>query len=313
MAAKDAIHARIAREAGVDLGAALEQLSGTDLKSVLLEVFARRAKSRTPAEVLAQYGRDPLVRPAPNSPTRMLALDLTAYDLAESVFQPIELAPMCPLGTVVALSPISQHRVVTTIRNTEVVSDCTNVLALECAFRRKAKGRTEPVRLCTSHRLARPSVDLKPGDLAHFRIFSLASATRRAKGYSAEWTEFAHHLRFYVRLIRTLHAEHGGDCGIRVAITDFENAREAELEGEVMTPLRAEFPDVAFEMDPSRTQARGYYPGVCLNVLVSRDGRESSVADGGFVDWTQQLLNDRHERLLISGIGTDRLAWLFSE
>jgi hypothetical protein len=32
------------------------------------------------------------------------------------------------------------------------------------------------------------------------------------------------------------------------------------------------------------------------------------VGDGGFVDWTQRLLGNRKERLLISGIGIDRLA-----
>ena len=32
-----------------------------------------------------------------------------------------------------------------------------------------------------------------------------------------------------------------------------------------------------------------------------------SLVDGGFVDWTQRLLSDRKERLLISGIGTERL------
>jgi len=32
------------------------------------------------------------------------------------------------------------------------------------------------------------------------------------------------------------------------------------------------------------------------------------VADGGHVDWTQQLVASRKERLMISGLGLDRLA-----
>ena len=32
------------------------------------------------------------------------------------------------------------------------------------------------------------------------------------------------------------------------------------------------------------------------------------VGDGGFVQWTQHLLGNRKERLLISGIGLDLLA-----
>ena len=32
------------------------------------------------------------------------------------------------------------------------------------------------------------------------------------------------------------------------------------------------------------------------------------VTDGGFVDWTQRLVGSGNERLMISGIGLDRLA-----
>jgi hypothetical protein len=38
----------------------------------------------------------------------------------------------------------------------------------------------------------------------------------------------------------------------------------------------------------------------------------ASVADGGTVDWTQRLLSDRRERLLLSGIGTERVARLLA-
>jgi len=34
---------------------------------------------------------------------------------------------------------------------------------------------------------------------------------------------------------------------------------------------------------------------------------EWEIADGGFVDWTQRLLGNRKERLLISGFGLELL------
>lgn len=37
-------------------------------------------------------------------------------------------------------------------------------------------------------------------------------------------------------------------------------------------------------------------------------GEEQEIADGGWVDWTQKLLENRKERLLISGVG---LEWLY--
>ena len=39
-------------------------------------------------------------------------------------------------------------------------------------------------------------------------------------------------------------------------------------------------------------------------------GTWEEIGDGGFTDWTAQLLADGKERLLITGYGTDRLASL---
>lgn len=47
-----------------------------------------------------------------------------------------------------------------------------------------------------------------------------------------------------------------------------------------------------------------YYSGSSFKVF--RDGVE--MGDGGFVDWSRRLLSDRKERMLISGIGLDRVA-----
>jgi hypothetical protein len=38
------------------------------------------------------------------------------------------------------------------------------------------------------------------------------------------------------------------------------------------------------------------------------DGTAEEIGDGGFTDWTQQLVASSKERLLISGVGVDRLA-----
>jgi hypothetical protein len=37
---------------------------------------------------------------------------------------------------------------------------------------------------------------------------------------------------------------------------------------------------------------------------------DMQLADGGFVDWTQRLLGDAKERLLVSGVGSDRVCTL---
>jgi hypothetical protein len=45
---------------------------------------------------------------------------------------------------------------------------------------------------------------------------------------------------------------------------------------------------------------------LCLRISpLAPDGVRYPVADGGFTDWTARLLQNRKERLLTSGIGTE--------
>jgi hypothetical protein len=70
----------------------------------------------------------------------------------------------------------SQNKVLSALRGTELVSDPTNVMALECAHRlRRDAGAT--VRLATSHRCVRAQpIPKRRGLTSNFRIFCLASA-----------------------------------------------------------------------------------------------------------------------------------------
>src|SRR5688572_21934542 len=92
---------RILRESqGADLLELLaERLSPTDLQSLLLEIYRRRAARQTPAELLASYERNRFVRPSSTRPDAMIELDRLAFSLATPLFEPLELAPVCPLGT----------------------------------------------------------------------------------------------------------------------------------------------------------------------------------------------------------------------
>jgi hypothetical protein len=80
----------------------------------------------------------------------------------------------------------------------------------------------------------------------------------------------------------------------------------------VADPLAARFPGVAVGFDPGRTSGRGYYDGLCFHVYAAdAAGKEHALADGGFTTWTRQLLSNQKERLLISGIGTERVCTAF--
>lgn len=82
--------------------------------------------------------------------------------------------------------------------------------------------------------------------------------------------------------------------------------RLQELQARVLDPLAAAFPEVCVRLDLSRLEGLGYYVGPCVHIG-ARDpsGTTFPLVDGGFTRWTQELLSDRSERFLSSGIGSD--------
>lgn len=316
----DQIIARIVRESGLPnlLEVLSERLAPTDLQSLLLAVFHHRAAQQTPRRVLEQYERNPFVRPTPAPVRALLALDQLALDLAVPPFEALELAPLAPLGTCSALAPVDQNRVVTTLRNTEVVADATNVLALECALRRRAQRQQKPpvagpVRLCAAHRLTRAQRYSGPHLRAHFRMFSLCTAGRVGAPGAFESAAVIEHAGFYLRFLAAA-TEHGyAFAGLRVAFIPLgDAAARAQLEQDVIAPLAAQFPAARLEIDLRPPDAPGYYEWVRFQIYArDANGDEYMLGDGGFTDWTRQLLSDQRERLLTSGIATERLATLF--
>ena len=137
---------RIEREAGVPglLSLLAEKISPSDLQSLLLEVYRQRAQRQTPAAVLADYENNRFARPSSTYPVDLLDWENCAFRMLGSDFQPITLSPVAPLGTSSAIALVDQNRVLSTIRNTEVVSDSTNVMALEAAVRRRQLLKKNP-------------------------------------------------------------------------------------------------------------------------------------------------------------------------
>lgn len=313
------IMARILQEAGVPelLEVLAERLSPTDLQSLLLEVYRQRAQRVTPANLMRQYEHNRFVQPAQVRPQQLLALEQFAFSLLPAGFEAVELSPVCPLGASSALSTVDQNWVVTTVRNTEVCADSTSVLALECARRRREAYRqrarpAEDTRLCASQRLLRAQVFEGPVSFAHFRLLSLCTAGRDRGAYGFEVKALLEHLRFYIKLLESAQAQGYGLESVRVTLTAFNLAMFEALESGVLLPLAAEFPAVAFGFDQARESGRGYYAGAGLQVH-ARDlaGTEYFLVDGGFTDWTQRLLSNRKERLLTSGMGSERFLLCF--
>jgi hypothetical protein len=258
----DEILERIERELGVPRLAELlaTRLAPTDLGSLLLAVARTRAGATTPADVLRRYASDRYVRPAAVAPAALDELLRRAVEELPPSYERLELSPLCPLGTSSALGGVSQDWVVTAARGGEVVSDPTNVLALECALRRR-HDRSEPVRLCAAQRVVRAQ-PVEPPFSPHFGLFALCTAARKG----AEDELLGEHVDFYTRYLERLSVG-----------------------------------SMSVDLSPRKP---AYYSGATFGLAI--DGTE--IVEGGFVHWTQALLNDRKETLLVSGIGIDLLA-----
>jgi hypothetical protein len=308
---------RIERQVGVQGLVAMlaECLGPTDLQSLLLEVYCRRARRRRPSEVLADYERNRFVRPSPVSPVRLLEWERVAFSQLPPEFEPVELSPVCPLGTCSAVASVDQNWSISTARNTEVVSDSTNVLALECALRRRELLRAAPrsreaVHLAASHRLLRGQRYEGPHLVSHFRLFALCSAGRDQGAWQFELSVLALHARFYLRALR---AFLGAEVPLQVSVSDLTSEVQAPLlESRLLAPIRHEFAKVTCLIDSERSSGRGYYTGLCFHIYAAAPSGLIELVDGGAVDWTQKLLSDAKERLVISGIGSERVCTEFN-
>ena len=202
MAKSQAILERIAKQLGGDaVMTALEQLPPRDLHSLLLHLHAHHAAQKSPQDLLARYAETPAFALAFVESRLGLRFTDAAFSAAEG-FTAIELSPVCPLGTIAALSGIHQDWVLSASRGAEVVADPTPVLALECARQRqKARERATPIRLCTSQRLMRMQ-PVPPGLLPHFRLFGMVTAAQKSR--HVETDALREHLAVYLRLFREL-------------------------------------------------------------------------------------------------------------
>ena len=280
------------------------ELSGTQLQSLLLEVMRRRAQVRAPSEVLAQYEADPFCAPGLVDLRTSTAIDghlLTAAD----AFEAIELAPVAPLGTCSAVALTDQHRVVTALRRTEVVSDPTNVMALECA-RRLRQHPNAPVHLATSQRVLRAQpVKKRPAHSQHFRLFALASGGRERKAHAFSVETLLLHIRSMQRALSRLE-QHGYAFGARHVVLLATPERRPVAE-EVAHQLGG-------DVRVSQLEHPYYSGGIRYQLWVTPPSAAEALPliDGGRFDWLTKLAHNRRLVFIASGAGSQLIPLQFA-
>lgn len=150
-----------------------------------------------------------------------------------------------------------------------------------------------------------------PGLFQHFRIFALLSSGRDRGSGSTEAAMLTAHLRYWIDAITATVP----DVPVRAEFTSFGSAVLSERFRDTVLPALQPLPDrVSIGEDPTRDRARGYYGSSgAIRVTVGERPEVVEIGDGGFTDWTGQLMADNKERCLISCIATERLGALVED
>lgn len=269
-----------------------ERLSPGDLQSLLLEVYAQKASKLSEVDLLQRRQQSRFCQNAPVSPGALLELKQLWLRLLDGGFEALEISPLAPLGSCSVLAPVHQNKLVTCIRNLEVAADPSNQLALECALRR-SEGQPE-VHLSACQRVVRAQALPGPECFAHFSLLALASASGDPEGF--EELQLRRHLSFHLRFLRQ--ALPGEPLTLR-----WSPRTPRALVSRVEGWLR----ERGFEFDSGwleSAESSNYYLGVRFKLWAG----SAEVGDGGATNWSRRLLKSRRERLLISGLGLERIA-----
>jgi hypothetical protein len=271
------------------------------LWSLLLEVAEARAARRAPADLVEQWQRDRFVQPAVDQRS-LVEVDRHLL-AAASAFESIELSPLAPLGTCSGMGHASQNKVVSALRGTEVVSDPSNVLALECA-RRLRRDAATTVRLATSHRCVRAqAIPKQRGLTASFRIFCLASAGIERQDHAFVVEAVIEHMASLLNGLDRLEQHGFAFPGRRITVLATE--RCAALGDRIVEKL-------------GRPAARAvlehpyYNRGLRFQVAArANDGTEILLGDGGAFDWVAKLTSNRRAVYVASALGSQRVPLMF--
>ena len=77
--------------------------------------------------------------------------------------------------------------------------------------------------------------------------------------------------------------------------------------------LKKEYPDVNFYIEMDRKGGLGYYVGSCFHIYSKEQDYYVPLCDGGVPDWNKQLLGDKKETSVVSGIGSELVLNLYKK
>ena len=277
----------------------------SELTTMLMGVYAKICARQTPAGLLKQYEENCFAKPSHLSPIKLNMQEHALYNMAEEHgISPVLLSPAALLGSCSSVAAVSQNKVLSAIRGTEILADPTNMLALHICNEIK-HGRLvskEPVHLCASSRVVRGQKFGRKDLVQHFSIFGMVSAGRDQGSYGFEAACLVKHIAFYKNFF-------SANFKAPISLTIRKRKGYSDLDGLVsrmQEKLINDLPGLSVKVDDEPSDNE-YYTGLQFTLYAHINEENVTIGDGGFVDWSKKLLGQKKERMLISAIGIDRL------
>jgi hypothetical protein len=195
-----------------DLASLLTNVAWRNVQPILIKVMRDRVARNKPIEILSEYESRPDLYSISKTDQRSLYKFIGYFhDVVPKEYDVVELSPISPIGLNSSLTKVSQDVTLSSIRLSEVVSDPTTALAVQCALQRKKMMPNKerlgmPVNLATATRVLRlQQFDQSKGYLQHFQLLGMCSGGRNGNGYLfgvkylvdhiSIWLDFVQHLQ----------------------------------------------------------------------------------------------------------------------
>lgn len=261
------------------------KLSGSELNSLLLEVFERRVMQETPSSLLGKYTKNKLVKPAQLDFLKFKEEELECCKIvANSSFELIELSPVAQLGTSSIMATVNQKKVLTALRNTEVQSDPTNSIALHYASLKKNNELSEKTyNFSNVSRVIRTQVFSNPNFTPHFPILSLISCGMDTGSFEFEKTEIYKHFAITQDVCKSV-------FGFNNLFFEIIPCKEYDSNSPLISNSLSHIKNSGFDVRIAESDSQNnYYYGMRIKTKIIADGVEYEIGDGGLLDWTQKL------------------------
>lgn len=288
----------------------VNDLSYSELNSLLMEVYRRKTDKISPTELLNSYNNNRFVHPTNANLKGLLELEIDFYKIAELFsFIPIDLSPVEPLGACSVIAPVNQNKVLSALRGTEVVADATNSMALHiCNLKKNMNQQSdkfkEKMRYCNMHHHIRTQKFDEPGFRPHFRVFSMITSGKDLGSYTFEKNSILEHIMIYKEIFKQLF----DISDLKLRLINSGGYASEGLCNSLNNHIEENISDLKVYVNKSKLDdINQYYKGIQFKLSTIINDNEYEIVDGGFVDWSQKLLSNRKERMLTSGFGVDFL------